>query len=499
MSRPAAPAPEHRAPASDLKGRTVHSILWSVVRVGWSSLATFVLFAVLARLLAPAQFGLFALASLFVEAARVLAGAGLADAVTREADLTEEQADTAFWAHLGCAALVALATAALALPYSRFVDQPEVVPLVAALAPLMVVGALGGIHTARLLREFGHKAVALRTLAVSLASSALAIASALHGLGAWSLVVQAATGEIAGVAFAWATFRWRPRLRFSRAALRGLLGFGASMVATNLLWVVLVRVPEVFIGRLLGSAEVGRYRVAWRLIDLLGQAVLAPIGSVCLVTLSRVQHDMPRFRRIYALMLVAAALVALPLLLGLGALADDVIPLVFGAQWRGDGDLVRVLALMALPFTMNYLAAPALAAVGRSHAVLRVAALQLALQIGLSWLAAPYGLAAVAAAYVARAYLTMPYQIHVLQRHTGIDAVGSVKALALLLAIAAGMAGAVYLCAPAMRAALPQRWASTAALVAFGGAVYALLLYGFAREKVLTVLRSLRPMLRGAA
>ncbi len=85
---------------AELKKKTALSVLWSVVRVAWSTIATFVIFVILARILGPSDFGTFALASLFVEIGRVLAYAGLGDAITRQLDLDEELADTCFWATL---------------------------------------------------------------------------------------------------------------------------------------------------------------------------------------------------------------------------------------------------------------------------------------------------------------------------------------------------------------------------------------------------------------
>jgi O-antigen/teichoic acid export membrane protein len=480
----------------DLKKKTVNSILWSVARVGWTTLSSFVLFVVLTRLLDPVAFGLFALCSTFVEFARVLASAGLSDAVTREEHLSEEMADTAFWSNLGFSLVVVLLVLVCAGPYARFMGQPGLVPILFALSPLMVLGALHSIHNARLLRDFGHKAVALRTVGVTVAASGLAIGAAFLGWGVWSLVVQAAVTEVVTTVFTWRLYRWVPKFRFSVPALKKLLGFSFSMVLTQMLWVLLGRMPEIFIGRYLGAAEVGRYRIAWRLIDLLAQSVLGPIGSVGLVTLSRVQSDLPRFQKIYAQISASAALLTFPLMLGFGAVADELIPLVFGPQWRGNGDLVRVLALMVVPFTVNYFTAPALAAVGQSRSILKVASLQLVLTLLFSWIAAPYGLAAIALAYVIRANVTMPYQLWVLQKHTGVNALASLKAMLPPLLMSIVMAVATYFAAPYIQAWLVRPWPAMLALVAFGGALYGVMLFVFAREQVRAVFEVLLPKLR---
>src|SRR5262249_1641481 len=153
------------------------------------------------------------------------------------------------------------------------------------------LSSLGGIHMARKLREFGHKAVAARTMIASTLAGCTAVAAAVAGYGVWSLVIQAFILDVVGVLFAWQAFRWIPRMSFRWTRLRSLYSFSIGMMVTQLLWLLLARVPDVIIGRYWGASAVGIYRVAIRLIDFLAQAVLAPIGSVALVTFARLQDD----------------------------------------------------------------------------------------------------------------------------------------------------------------------------------------------------------------
>ena len=480
---------------ASLKRSTIASIGWTIARVGWTNGTSFLLFVVLTRLLDPIVFGIFALSTVFVDVARILSTAGLADAVMREPDLSEETADTAFWSNVGFSCLVMLVILLFAGPYAAFMGQPKVRPVVSMLALLMPVAALGGIHTARLQREFGHKALALRTMLASLAASLAAIGAAIAGAGVWSLVVQAAVIDVAQLTLALWTFRWRPQMRFSRAALRRLFGFSASMVATQLLWLLLMRVPELFIGRVLGASAVGRFRVSWRLIDLLGQAMLTPMAGVSLVTLSRVQTDIERFRRIWAMLVISAALLTLPAMFGMGAIADDLIPFVFGPRWSENGDLVRMLALVALPFTVNGFVPTALGALGQSRALLRIAVAELAMTIFFAWIAAPFGLIAVAVSHVLHAYLIMPYQLRVLRQYSGIDIAGFMQRLLGPLGAAVIMAVAVYIMRMGLQPVVHSLWLRVLILVAFGCVVYSGTLVLLARREVRTIREMLQPLL----
>ncbi|WP_198402524.1 lipopolysaccharide biosynthesis protein [Rhodobacter sp. CZR27] len=476
------------APSDGLKRKTVVAVLWSVLRTGWTTLATFVLFVVLARLLGPADFGVFALASLVLEAARILANAGLADAVIRERELDETLADTAFWAVLGLSALAGAAAFAAAPLYARMLGQEEVAAVIRWLAVLLPVSALGAIHGARLAREFRQKSLALQGMVTSLASGVAAVAAAWAGWGIWALVVQSAVASTLGVGLAWWSFRWRPGLGFRWSRLRGLLGFSASMVTTQLLWMLLVRVQDLFLARWHGTEAVGTYRIAWRLIELIGQSVLAPAGSVALVALSRLQGDPVRFARGYNRILGAAGLAVFPMMFGFGALAPEVFPLLFGETWAGAAPVAMVLVLMAVPFVTNFFAGPALAAVNRAQSVLAVAALQFAATLVLTAALVPFGLMAVAAAYVLRAYLTLPVQQVALRRHAGVEPRDTAAALAPPLLASLGMAAGVWMAKDPLALWLGAGWPMVAGAVVLGVLLHAglMLLLG-------------RPMLRELA
>ncbi|WFU87815.1 lipopolysaccharide biosynthesis protein [Rhizobium sp. CC1099] len=469
---------------ADLKKKTALSVLWSVIRVAWSTVATFVIFVILARILGPADFGTFALASLFVEIGRVLAYAGLGDAITRQLDLDEELADTCFWATVAFSAIVALLVFVFAPSYGQFVRDPSVAGILRWLAPLLPLSSLAVIHNARLARDFGHKSLAAQSITASLLSGTTAVICAYLGWGIWALVAQTAVNAAVTVVLGWVSYPWMPRLRFNLEKFRSVFLFSVSLVVTQLMWMLLARVQDIFISRWYGAVEVGRYRIAWRLIELIGQAVLAPIGSVSLVTLSRLQNDRTAFRNAYNKIVGAAALGTIPLLFGFGALSNDMIALLFGDKWGNAGDIATVLVLMSVPFVTNFFASSALSAVNRAESILSVAALQLAVTLILTWLLVPYGIFAVAAGYVLRAWLTMPYQQYVLSRYAGIDAAGTFKAVALPFCGGAVMALCVWFAHPYIAGYLQSRWLSLGLSIGLGAVIYLAFLPIFGRKAI---------------
>lgn len=479
-----------------LKKRTFLSVAWTMVRVGFLQASTFVIFTVLARILTPVEFGMFALASLFVELGRILATAGLMDAILRARSIDDELIDTIFWTNVALSTALALLTWLLAEPYAQFMGQPEMAALLRWLALTLPLTALGAVHLVLKERDFGHKDLAVRVVASALTGGIAAIAAALYGLGAWSLVIQSAVTALVGLVLAWRAHPWIPGLRVSPRRLWTVTGFTSSVLLSQLLRFFLVRIQDLIIGRYINAGAVATYRIAWRCVDLISQATLVPIVSVSVVTLSRLQDDPQAFGNAYYRFLGTGALIGFPALLGYGFVAPDLIVTLFGPAWEPAGLPARILSLMAVPFVVNFFIGPVMTAKGHAAALAKVSALQFVMTLALSLAAVPFGLEAVAAAYVLRAYLTMPYQVALVIKATDITIGGMWRSIAPSLLASAVMVAALFAVETPIRAHVADAGiAYLATVVAIGASVYVASLILFGRSFVLAQIKVLRAML----
>ncbi|HEY8259043.1 MAG TPA: lipopolysaccharide biosynthesis protein [Gemmatimonadales bacterium] len=487
---------EPRAAADDLKRKTAVSILWTIVRTGSDYILSFIVFAVLARKLGPAAFGVYALAVAFAEVGKVLPSSGLIDTLTRAKRVSPEMADTVFWSTLVLSGLVAVVIALVAQPLGRAFGAPEVAPLVTALGCIVPITAAGATHMAMRLREFGHRSLASRSVVSGVLGGVAALTAAWAGWGAWSLVVQRGVSEVAGTAMAWQAYPWMPGRRYSGSMLRQMAGLSASMTGTQILNVALVRVQDVVIGRVIGPAAVGVYRTAWRTIDLIAQGAILPFAQVSLPALARLQDDLPAFRKAYLRLIGVSSALAFPAIIGFAVLAPSAIPLIFGDRWTESASIAQILGFLAVPFTLNRFAAPGLAALGRSGTLARLAVLQVVLTIILSLIAAPFGLTAMAWAYVFRAYLTLPPQMYAFKRHSGLGYGPVLGAIAPGLLMALIMAGVLLLVGPMTQIRFPDRVLFVLVMTLIGTAVYVVSLLVFARGFVLEQVGDFRKLVR---
>lgn len=479
MSTPPPAPPSDDVPIKTLKHKAFGSAIWTFVRLGTDQLFNFILFALLARMLGPTAFGVFALAYLYAEVGKIITTAGLMDALIREPRITDRIRDSVFWANIGFATILALAGLVLADPIARVLDVPAVAPLIKVLGFMLPISAAGASHMSLRLREFGHKTVALRSIISGVVGGGAALLAAYLGWGVWAFVVQRFVFEVVGTILAWRAYPWIPGRQFSAHQLKALFAFSSNMLITQLLFMLLIRVQDVIVGKVIGSAAVGIYRTAWKMTEVIAQGTIQPFSTVALPTLSRLQHDPAGFDVAYRRLISTAAIFSLPALTGFGLVAGDAIVLLFGPQWTASVDVARVIAAMALPFTIGFFTSPALAALGRSGTISKLALVQVILTVSLSLLAAPHGLVAVAGAYVVRAYLTTPLQMYALQRVQGVSMLKTFKSIAPPFLASLVMGAAVLLMQMTLRDRIGSPLLALAVMVGTAALVYALALLAF--------------------
>jgi len=339
--------------------------------IGWSYLLTtgrlvsaVVVTFVLALLLGPREFGLIAMALVFITVVQTLIQQGLVSAIVQRDQLDARHLDAAFRALLLAGTVFGLLTAAASPLWALMNRAPELTAVCLALAPLVPIQALVVVPEAVLRRELQFRSIALRTLAAALISGAVGIGLALAGAGIWALVAQQLVNGAIGLVVVWLVCPWRPSRKPAPGALRQLWAFSAHSANAGIGTLLSNRADIIVAGLFFGPAATGIYRLAARLPDVLVEATVRSLQQVALPSLSRLQSDREAFAAHLARLQHFGAALGLP---ALGVLAATATPLVavLGPQWSGTQTPMRLLCLYAAANVYRVLLGPALQAIGR--------------------------------------------------------------------------------------------------------------------------------------
>lgn len=203
--------------------RTLRGVLWAYGSYGLGRALVLVSTAILAHLLGPDEFGLVAIALLFVAILDGVSDLGLTQAlvVQREDELLD-RAETVFVSAVVLGFGVSVLMAASSPLIGNFFDEPEVTGLAAALAASMFLRGLGTTHLALAQKRLDFRARTVGELSEVVVRGAVGIGLAIAGFGAWSLVIGFLAGIVALDIAIWRVVDWRPRFRPRREHLRPL-------------------------------------------------------------------------------------------------------------------------------------------------------------------------------------------------------------------------------------------------------------------------------------
>ncbi|RKS80735.1 PST family polysaccharide transporter [Motilibacter peucedani] len=477
------------AGTGDFSGHVRRGVQWAAIDQVFQQVFRIALTVVLTRLTAPSEFGLISLGFLVTAAASWITDLGLGPALVQRTDLTRAHVRTAISATFAFGLLLAGATCALAVPAGELFDQRRLPLVLVVLSVNFPLKGLLGIPRDMIRRELRFREFALGAGIGVVGSAALAVCLAVAGAGVWALVAYS-VGESAIVLVAYGVIAgrlglvdWRPG--FDRAALRDLMGFGASVSAFKLVYYLQTSIDNFLVGKFLGATDLGYYSTAYRVMLYPIQRVADVIATVAMPAFSSVQDDVRLLREGFLRGQQAICLVCFPASVGISVSAPLLIPLLLGDAWSPAVTTVQILALSGPRLAVNRLSGSVFQAVGRPQLDLVLGSIALAVFTVGFVCAIPFGITGMAVAYTVVGALWVPLPQWKIAEILEMSFWRTVQGLWPIATATAVMAGAAELVLQLTEDRVPD-WVALAAVIAAGAVAYAATLLVVARPLLAT-------------
>ncbi|MEW6359795.1 MAG: lipopolysaccharide biosynthesis protein [Planctomycetota bacterium] len=290
---------------------------------------------ILARVLAPSMFGLFAIASFVVDFASIIGELGLGAALIRkEEEPTESDLRTVFTIQFGLSLLLC-AGVFLAAPLLRTIypdSAAEVKWLVRVLALMLILSAFRTVPAIRLERKLRYGRLSLVEAGEAAAYQVCVIVLALCGYEAWSFVIAMLLRGLVGIALVTTLSPWRPGFALNRESARELFAFSLPHQGTQLLSQINGAVAPVLLGILAGPAAVGYIAFA-STHAFHPQKLLQIVGRVALPAYSRLQKEKELLKAAIEKSVEALSKIIFPFVTIFMGLAPQVVRIVFTEKW----------------------------------------------------------------------------------------------------------------------------------------------------------------------
>ncbi len=373
-----------------LKQKTIKGLAWSGASQAGKQISQFIVTMILARLLSPDDFGLLAMATVFVNFAMIFSEMGISSALIQKQDTHDRHYYSAFWFNIVVGLCLTLFFIAVSPLIARFYKKPELVPILAVISLNFFFSSFVIIQQTILTKEMDFRKLAIRDIIAVIISGIVGVVLAYNGFGVWSLVFQSVIFTLANAVLLWTVSSWRPKFSFAMADIKDIFHFSANLTGFNIVNYFARNIDQLLIGKFLGAQALGYYSLAYKIMLYPLQNVSQVIVKVMFPAFARMQGELEKVRIAYMRMIKAISLIVFPLMCSLFAIAPDFVHFVFGIRWTPIIILIQILSLCGLVQSISTTGGSIMLSQGRADMQLKFGALGsffvfIAVLLGIKW------------------------------------------------------------------------------------------------------------------
>ncbi len=323
---------------------------------------------VLAVILGPKDFGIVAIASVYLSLLQIILAQGMEDALVQRKDVENSHFDSVFW-FLAASGVVLMGLGMAGSGWWARMNQHHLVGTVILVLSLKIpLYSLIIVPRAVRVRQLGFKGLALQVNCSEAAAGAVGIGMAIGGAGLWSLVGQNLGRDVIFLVLLWVFSDWRPKLRFSWQHVKALLPFSGPCFAADVGAFMRGQVDTMLIGLFFGPIAVGLYRLADRIRESLLMLLTRSLQWVSLPSLSKLQDDPIGMKETYLKLLKVSLTGTVPIMIALAS-ASGLVVAALGPKWYAASAALSILCLVGSIESFTVLTVPLLQARSKPAAV----------------------------------------------------------------------------------------------------------------------------------
>ncbi len=403
-----------------LRKKMASGALWSLFeKVGEQGLA-FVVFAILARLLGPEEFGLANLCYVYMLLADLILF-GLADGIVNLHLRDDRRLSTLFWSVMAVGVVLAGLGFVLAAPFAAMMGDPRIEPLFKwiAITPLFIAGS--AVPMVLVMASMNFRIFSIRTLVSVFIGGVVGVVMAYRGFGAYALIGQQITIYVSTNIILWLSCGWSPKLIFDRSAVREVLMPGFKMTGSSIVQFLDQQAPRLLIGLFLGPILVGYFAFVARIRQALYAIFMYPLAIVIYPAFAQIKENSAEQKTLLRQILVITGTLVFPSVAGIIATADIFIPLLFGAAWIPAIPVAQLLLVVSATFPFVVVLRDVLRAHNKTQDYLRTQIIFVVILLVSTFVLAPHGLIALSWGIVLLSFASIPAFIFTVAKSTKIS------------------------------------------------------------------------------
>ena len=362
---------------------TLTNLSWKFAERISSQMVSFVVSIVLARILAPSDYGAIAMVMIFVTLANVFVDGGFSSALIQKKNADKLDFSTVFYFSVFFS-IILYAVLYIAAPYiSRFYGEGYEIltPVLRVIGLQVIVYGANAVQQAYVSRKMMFKKFFWSTLIGTIVSAAVGLIMAYSGYGIWALVGQQLTSAITNTVVLYMVTRKLPGLMFSFQRLKGLFGYGVKILGASLLVSLFLDLRSLIIGKIYSAKDLAFFDRGRQFPNLIVTNINSSVGAVLFPKMSQEQDNKERIKQTCRNSIRFSLFVMMPLMLGLAACAEPFIRLLLTDKWIECVRFLQIFCVIYMFYPMHTANMQAIKALGHSGTFLKLELLKKSLEL----------------------------------------------------------------------------------------------------------------------
>lgn len=354
------------------KKSVLSGVFWKFAERVGAQAVSLVVSIVLARLLAPSEYGAISLVMVFINIANVFVTSGFGTALIQKKDADNIDFSTVFYFSLIFTTLLYVVMFFSAGIIADFYDMPILKPVFRVLSLSIIIMGINSVQQAYVSRKMMFKKFFYATIIGTIISAVVGIVLAYLGFGVWALVAQSLTNNVIDTIVLQMTIQWRPIKAFSFSRLKALFSYGWKLLVQSVVLQIYSSLRSLIIGKLYTPADLAFYSKGNQFPNLISTNIDTAINTALFPAMSKEQESIERIKMMARKTTQVTSYVMNPILIGFAAVAEPFISLLLTDKWLPCVPYLRICCIALLFRAPQTAILQAIKAVGRSDSVLKV-------------------------------------------------------------------------------------------------------------------------------
>jgi len=354
-------------PGKSLSQRVVRGGIWVFALRITERAFGLVRLIILARILAPHDFGLMGIALLTMATLDTFSQTGFQTALIQKKDNTDAYLDAGWTVLILRGFLLFVILFFIASYAAIFFKAPQAKTIIQVIGLSVLFQAFTNIGVIYFQKELEFNKQFLYQLSGTLADFIVAVSAVLILRSVWALAFGLLAGNVARFIASYLIHPYRPHLSSDLGKAKELFGFGKWVLGSSILIFLLTQGDDIFVGKLLGATMLGFYQMAYRISNMPATEITHVISQVTFPAYSKLQNNLPKLREAYLRTLQFTAFLSLPIAGMIFILAPDFTRIFLGEKWIPMVPAMQALCVFGVTRMINATTGPIFQGVGKPN------------------------------------------------------------------------------------------------------------------------------------